>query len=149
MFGKGIVKGLSITMKYFFSKKVTEQYPEVKPKLPQRSIGSFGFDEDKCIACGICEDSCPNGVIKVDFSKDEKGRRVFENYRMNLGYCLFCGICVRVCPKSAVYSKPDFDIVCYSKEQTVHNWKKGGMKEDLVVKQSIDVSSTQKGEVSY
>ena len=148
MFGKGIVKGLSITMKYFFSKKVTEQYPEVKPKLPKRSMGSFSFNKDKCIACGICADACANGVIRVDFSKDERGRKVLENYHMNLGYCLFCGLCVRACPKGAITFKTDFDLACYNKDDTIYDWKGNVIKKNVVVLDSVDTNNLQKGEVS-
>lgn len=147
MFGKGIVKGLSITMKYFFSKKVTEQYPEVKPKLPKRSMGSFNFDKDKCIACGICADACANRVIRVDTTKDEKGRKVLQNYHMNLGYCLFCGLCVRACPKGAITFKTDFDMSCYNKDDTIYDWKGNEIKKNVVVLNSVDSNNMQKGEV--
>jgi NADH-quinone oxidoreductase subunit I len=120
----GILKGMGITMKRFFKKKVTVQYPEVKPVLSKRSHGSFGFDFDKCISCNMCADACPNGVIRVDFSKDEKGKRVLQQYNMNLGYCLFCGLCVNACPKDAVYFKTDFDMVCYQKGDTIFRWTK-------------------------
>jgi NADH-quinone oxidoreductase subunit I len=140
MFGKGLVKGMGITMKRFFKKKVTVQYPDVKPNLPARTHGSFGFDIDKCIACNLCADACPNGVIKVNFNKDEKGKRAIEEYDMNLGYCLFCGLCVKACPTKAVYFKTDFDMVCYSKEDTKFNWKK---KKEIPENVSEAAASTE------
>jgi NADH-quinone oxidoreductase subunit I len=131
MLGFGILKGMGITAKRFFKKKVTEQYPEVKPKLPDRSHGSFHFDFDKCIACNMCADACPNGVIRVDFEKDEKGKRALKLYNMNVGYCLFCGLCVKACPKKAINFSTEFDMVCYSKEGTIYRWgKKTEEKED-------------------
>ena len=68
--------------------------------------------------------ACPNGVIKVDFPKGEKGKRVLEEYKMNLGYCLFCGLCVKACPKNAINFKTDFDMVCYQKTDTIYSWCK-------------------------
>jgi NADH-quinone oxidoreductase subunit I len=124
MYGFGLLKGMKVTMKKFFKKKVTELYPEVKPSLPPRSHGSFKFEIDKCIACNMCADACPNGVIKVDFTKDEKGKRILEGYDMNLGYCLFCGFCVKACPKDALNFKTDFDMTCYHREDTNYSWKK-------------------------
>lgn len=123
MFGKGLIKGLYIIMKRFISKKVTEQYPDVLPQLPARSHGSFAFEADKCIACNICADACPNGVIKVAYFKDEKGKRVLENYRMSLSYCMFCGLCVKSCPRDAVYFRTDFNLACFNKIDTIHTWK--------------------------
>jgi NADH-quinone oxidoreductase subunit I len=115
---------MGITMKRFFKKKVTQQYPEVKPNLPPRSHGSFVFEFDKCISCNMCADACPNGVIRVDFTKNEKGRRVLDQYNMNLGYCLFCGFCTKACPTDAIQFQTDFDSICYNKEDTIRRWKK-------------------------
>jgi NADH-quinone oxidoreductase subunit I len=143
----GVVKGMRITMKRFFKKKVTVQYPEVKPKLPPRSHGSFDFDFDKCISCNMCADACPNGVIRVDFKKDEKGKRVLQEYNMNLGYCLFCGLCVKACPKDAVNFKTEFDMVCYQKSDTIYRWGKKVNEDDIpqAAVTIIDNNADQKG----
>ncbi len=140
MFGQGLVKGLSITIKRFFQKKITEKYPEVKPKLPARSHGSFDFCAEKCIACNLCADACPNSVIKVDYFKNEQGKRVLENYRMNICYCLFCGLCIEACPTKALNSKPDFELAGFSKDDVVASWEgiarrnEGETAEDAVNK---------------
>ena len=107
-------------------KKVTERYPEVLPDLAPRSRGSFGFDADACISCGLCSDACPNGVIKVDYFLGEKNKRQLELYSMNLGYCLFCGLCVEVCPRDAIFFKTDFDLACYRKDDTLFTWRGNG-----------------------
>jgi NADH-quinone oxidoreductase subunit I len=130
MLGFGIVKGLRITMKRFLQKKITQQYPEVKPNLPSRSHGSFGFDFDKCISCNLCANACPNGVIRVDSKKDASGKKVLKQYNMNLGYCLYCGFCTKACPTKAVYFKTDFDTVCYNKADTIYRWKRNDVTEN-------------------
>jgi NADH-quinone oxidoreductase subunit I len=132
IYGFGLIKGLYVTAKRLLSKKVTEQYPDVLPDLPPRSHGSFAFSPDKCIACNICADSCPNGVIKVEYFKDEKGKKVLENYRMNLGYCLFCGQCVSSCPKQAIYFVSEFNLACLNKEDTVKNFRGNVYKKEAV-----------------
>jgi len=124
MYGLGLLKGLKITMKKFFKKKVTQQYPEVKPNLPARSHGSFKFEFDKCISCNMCADACPNSVIRVDFTKDEKGKRVLQKYNMSLGYCLFCGLCVKACPKDAINFSTEFNMSCYDIVDTNYYWEK-------------------------
>jgi len=128
VFGIGLVQGLYTTAKRFLMKKVTQAYPEVLPDLPPRSRGSFGFDADECISCGLCAEACPNGVIKVDYFLGEKNRRVLERYSMNLGYCLFCGLCVEACPKSAIFFKTDFDLACYRKDDTLFTWRGNGYR---------------------
>lgn len=134
MYGLGLAKGMGITMKRLFKKKVTEQYPEVKPNLPSRSHGSFGFDFDKCISCNLCANACPNGVIRVDAKKDENGKKALEQYNMNLGYCLYCGFCTKACPTQAIYFKTEFDNVCYNKADTIFVWKKKS-KDNLPTKE--------------
>lgn len=140
MYGFGLLKGMKITMKRFFKKKVTQQYPEVKPILPPRSHGSFKFEFDKCISCNMCADACPNSVIRVDFTKDEKGKRELQEYNMNLGYCLFCGLCVKACPKDAINFSPAFDMTCYDKIDTSYHWKKPVVKT-IEVETAVEASS--------
>lgn len=130
MHGTGLLKGLGITMKKFFQKKVTEEYPDVMPKLPARSHGSFEFCPEKCISCGICVDSCPNRVIKLEYSKDEQGKKTLQNYSMNLGYCLFCGFCVEFCPKSAINFKTDFELACFKKGDSIVSWRGNVQKSE-------------------
>ncbi len=66
------------------------------------------IDPDKCVACGMCKDACPKGIISLipydeDFwvlcaSKD-KGI-VTKNY-CKLG-CIGCKICEKSCPSGAI-----------------------------------------------
>lgn len=148
MYGFGLLKGLKITMKRFFKKKVTQQYPEVQPNLPPRSHGSFKFDFDKCISCNMCADACPNGVIRVDFTKDEKGKRVLQKYNMSLGYCLFCGLCVKACPKSAINFSTEFHMSCYDKGDSNYYWNKPvvqATEAETVVEASAEAENVEKG----
>jgi NADH-quinone oxidoreductase subunit I len=123
MYGFGLIKGLKVTLFKFFEKKITQQYPEVKPSLPSRSFGSFDFIPEKCISCNICANACPNGVISVECSSGEKGKKVLDNYRMSLSYCLFCGLCIDACPTGALLSKSDFEMAYYDKKNAMMNWQ--------------------------
>lgn len=126
----GALKGLGITFKKFFSKKITVDYPDVMPVITPRSHGSFGFNPDACISCGICVNECPNGCIKLDTFKNEQGKKVLDEYSINLGYCLFCGLCINACPRSAVWFKTDFELACYSKQETIFTWKSNQYKPE-------------------
>ena len=48
-------------------------------------------DEEKCTGCGICEDTCSVGAIKVDGEKAHVGDE-----------CTECGDCVNECPSEAI-----------------------------------------------
>lgn len=101
MFGQGLLKGLAITWKELFTKKVTVQYPEERLPLPARYHGRFELDVDKCIACGLCANACPNKVIQMERAKVGK-KQYLTKYVMRIEYCMFCGFCVEACNRGAL-----------------------------------------------
>ncbi|MCD6415544.1 MAG: 4Fe-4S ferredoxin [Chloroflexi bacterium] len=48
-------------------------------------------DGDKCVACGICEDECPQGAISVA-----------DVAVVSAELCTECGRCVEACPNNAL-----------------------------------------------
>lgn len=85
----------------FFGKKATVQYPEEKIPMFPRYHGRFQLDVDKCIACGLCANACPNKVIQLE--REKVGTRQYlTRYVMRIEYCLFCGLCVEACNKDAL-----------------------------------------------
>lgn len=125
MFGKGLLKGLSITWNFFYGKPLTELYPERRPNLPPAFHGSFRLDREKCNACNLCANACPNNVIAVESVRDESKKRRLTAYKLKLGQCLFCGLCVESCPQDALTWQPDFELACYRHEDTVHDMLAG------------------------
>jgi len=112
MFGKGLIKGLQITWKEFWAQKLTVQYPDEQHPLPERFHGRFVLDIDKCIACSLCANACPNKVITI--KKQKVGKKQFmTDYIMNIQYCLFCGLCVESCNKDALHFSQDFNMNQY------------------------------------
>lgn len=119
--GKGLITGLGVTLKHFIKyftshDAVTEQYPDVMPNLPPGSHGTFKLDIGKCIACGLCQNACPNHVIKVTSEKDENNKKKLSGYKMMTERCLFCGLCVEACPAKALAWSPEFEHACYERE---------------------------------
>jgi NADH-quinone oxidoreductase subunit E len=78
--GMGIAKGMATTFRNFFSAKVTRQYPEVRPDIPDRWRGRLDliydpFGEHKCEVCFQCAQVCP--VEAIDMSGfDSEGNRI-------------------------------------------------------------------------
>jgi len=133
MYGLGLLKGLGVSLKRFWMPKITEKYPEVQPNLPERSKGSFKYNKDTCTSCELCSMACPNGVIKVEWHKDENNRKKLDRYRMNLGHCLFCGLCVEACPNGSIDFKTDFALGCWRKEDIYRVWTKTYPEAEAVV----------------
>jgi len=116
VYGQGLIKGLSITLKHFFERKITQQYPEERPVLPDRFKGSLTLKVPKCIACGLCANSCPNNCIKIESEKDENNKKRLTGYKVMLERCLFCGFCVEACPTKALLWTKDFELTKYFRE---------------------------------
>ncbi|HJP72334.1 MAG TPA: NAD(P)H-dependent oxidoreductase subunit E [Candidatus Limnocylindria bacterium] len=78
--GIGIAKGMATTFKNFFAPKVTRQYPEQRPEIPDRWRGRLDliydpFGEHKCEVCFQCAQVCP--VEAIDMSGfDSQGNRI-------------------------------------------------------------------------
>ena len=111
---RSLLVGMGTTIKVFFRRKTTEQYPENRAtlKISDRFRGELVMihndkNEHRCVACGICQMNCPNGTINVVTKQvtDEetgKARKVLDRYEYDLGSCLFCQLCVRTCPHDAI-----------------------------------------------
>ncbi|MFZ5590888.1 MAG: NuoI/complex I 23 kDa subunit family protein [Bacillota bacterium] len=115
MFGQGLLKGLQITWGWFFRKKVTVEYPDEKIPMAPRFHGRFQLDVDKCIACGLCANACPNKVIQLERTK-VGNKQYLTKYIMRIEYCLFCGLCVESCNKDALKFTNVIDMNQYTRE---------------------------------
>ncbi|MGE5507950.1 MAG: NuoI/complex I 23 kDa subunit family protein [Chitinophagales bacterium] len=116
--GRGMAKGLRQTLRTFFTKPVTVEYPSAKPEVDPRYRGSFTFSPEKCTACELCVRSCPNKVIEVKWDKGEGPKRRLTGYHMRPGTCLFCGLCAEACPTKALTMNPQYELAAYRKGET-------------------------------
>ena len=117
MYGTGLLKGMGITLKYFFSKKITVQYPEEMPQLQERFRGRLYIEFEKCIACGICTKTCPNDVLSLEDARDENTKKKkLISYTIDHQYCMFCNLCVENCPSHCLHFNHDFEMSKYNRE---------------------------------
>jgi NADH:ubiquinone oxidoreductase subunit E/NAD-dependent dihydropyrimidine dehydrogenase PreA subunit len=69
----GMFKAMRTTLSHLPRKTVTEQYPEERYSLPERSRGLFSVvinpatDDPRCRSCTLCETNCPVQVIRVNY----------------------------------------------------------------------------------
>ncbi|MBI1893996.1 MAG: NADH-quinone oxidoreductase subunit I, partial [Candidatus Rokubacteria bacterium] len=112
---RAAANALTVTLKNFFRKPVTVQYPDVTRPYPDRFRGllALTYDpetgEENCIGCRLCEYVCPPQVIKVEMLKAEK-RNYAKIFTLELYACEFCELCVQVCPTDAIIMMKSFDL---------------------------------------
>jgi len=100
-------KGLKLTGKYFFRRKVTLRYPHEKtPKSPRfrglHALRRYPNGEERCIACKLCEAVCPALAITIESEEREDGSRRTTRYDVDLYKCIFCGMCEESCPVDSI-----------------------------------------------
>ena len=102
-----ILRGLRLTGKYFFKKKITVQFPEEKTPLSPRFRGMLALrrypnGEERCIACKLCEATCPALAITIESEEREDGTRRTTRYDIDMFKCINCGLCEESCPVDSI-----------------------------------------------
>ncbi len=130
---KGIYDAYAVSMINFLRKPVTEEYPEYKRPLPERSRGRIILTRDpdgdeRCVACYLCSAVCPTSCISMESAeREEDGRRFAIWFRINFARCIYCGQCEEACPTLAIQLTPDYEFCQYEVLDFVYE------KEDLLV----------------
>ena len=117
--GKGLIKGLAVTMRNMTSRSVTAHYPDALPELPPRSRGVIALIEENCTVCMLCARECPAWCIYIDSHKDtipaadeggrDRSRNVLDRFAIDFSICMYCSICIEVCPFDALHWSPEFE----------------------------------------
>jgi NADH-quinone oxidoreductase chain I len=93
-----LLKGMQLTGRNFFARKITVQFPEEKTPMSPRFRGLHALrrypnGEERCIACKLCEAVCPALAITIESEQREDGTRRTTRYDIDLIKCIFCGFC--------------------------------------------------------
>ena len=146
-----IVAGLMITIKHFFKKKATINFPEQKKPISEvwRGLHVLKRDEqgrENCTACGLCAVACPAEAITMTAAERKKGEehlyreeKYAEIYEINMLRCIFCGLCEEACPKDAIYLTISKELVPanYDREDFIFG------KDKLVMPLEMAIKNTQ------
>ena len=106
-----LFRGLRLTGKYFFKKKITVQFPEEKTPTSHRFRGMLALrrypnGEERCIACKLCEAVCPALAITIESEPREDGSRRTTRYDVDAFKCISCGLCEESCPVDSIVVTP-------------------------------------------
>ena len=109
-----LIKGLQLTGRYMFKRKITVQYPEEKTPQSHRFRGLHALrrypnGEERCIACKLCEAVCPAVAITIESEQREDGSRRTTKYDIDLSKCIFCGFCEESCPVDSIVETRIFE----------------------------------------
>ncbi len=108
-----IIGGFKVTLRLFFTRKVTMQYPEQRWVVPDGYRGAPYLVKDqegntKCVSCQLCEFVCPPKAIKItppgpvaDLADRPNAEKMPKEFDINMLRCIFCGYCQEVCPEEA------------------------------------------------
>ncbi|MFT8242752.1 NADH-quinone oxidoreductase subunit NuoI [Roseomonas sp. BN140053] len=124
-----IVQGLGLTLKAFFGRKYTLNYPYERQPLSVRFKGEHALrrypnGEERCIACKLCEAVCPALAITIESEPREDASRRTTRYDIDMTKCIYCGLCEEACPVDAIVEGPNLEFTVETREELIYNKEK-------------------------
>ena len=109
-----LLKGMMLTGRHLFARKITVQFPEEKtPQSPRfrglHALRRYPNGEERCIACKLCEAVCPALAITIESEERPDGTRRTTRYDIDLTKCIFCGFCEESCPVDSIVETRIFE----------------------------------------
>ncbi len=125
-----LFKGLSVTLRHLFMRKITVMYPEEKtPQSPRfrglHALRRYPNGEERCIACKLCEAVCPALAITIGSDVADDGTRRTTRYDIDLFKCIYCGFCEEACPVDAIV------------ETRIHEYHMENRGENIMTKEKL------------
>lgn len=120
------IKGFSRTGRYVFKPKFTVRYPEERAPISPRFRGMhalrrYDSGEERCIACKLCETTCPAQAITIEMAQSDDGSRRTTRYDIDQNKCIFCGFCEEACPVNAIVQTHISEYFGENKSDLIYN----------------------------
>ena len=139
------IRGMWLTLKYFFRPKVTINYPFERGPLSPRFRGEhalrrYANGEERCIACKLCEAVCPALAITIEAEPREDGSRRTTRYDIDMTKCIYCGLCQEACPVDAIVEGPNMEYSTETREELIYDKAKllaNGDKWERAIAQNL------------
>jgi NADH-quinone oxidoreductase subunit I len=152
-----IVSGLGTTIRHATETllgitKVTQQFPEERPKLPAnyRGVHRLNRDEEgrvKCVACYMCSTACPAHCIDIVAAPSPwpDREKYPETFVIDELRCIYCGMCEQACPVDAIELTTLADLTGLSREEMMFDKEKLLSVFDRTVAKGTDPVRTRSG----
>jgi NADH-quinone oxidoreductase subunit I len=132
--------------------KITQQFPEQRPKLPAiyRGVHRLNRDEQnrvKCVACYMCSTACPAHCIDIVAAPSPwpDREKYPETFVIDELRCIYCGMCEQACPVDAIELTTLCDLTGMSREEMMFDKEKLLSVFDQTVKMGTDPVRTRGG----
>jgi NADH-quinone oxidoreductase subunit I len=150
-----IFQGLTTTIKHMFGPKMTQQFPEERPKLPPNYRGVHRLNRDeqgrvKCVACYMCSTACPARCIDIVAAPSPwpDREKYPETFVIDELRCIYCGMCEQACPCDAIELTSLFDLTGLSREEMMFDKEKLLSVFDQTATAGADPVRTHSGKLS-
>jgi NADH-quinone oxidoreductase subunit I len=157
MYLPALFQGLQTTVRHsvkamFGGGVITQQFPEVRPKLPANYRGVHRLNRDeqgrvKCVACYMCSTACPAHCIDIVAAPSPWADREKypETFVIDELRCIYCGMCEQACPVDAIELTTLCDLTGLSREEMMFDKEKLLSVFDQTVKMGTDPVRTRAG----
>jgi NADH-quinone oxidoreductase subunit I len=153
-----ILQGIGTTVKHMtrtvLGKEITQQYPEVEPKLPANYRGVHRLNRDeqgrvKCVACYMCSTACPAHCIDIVAAPSPWADREKypETFVIDELRCIYCGMCEQACPVDAIELTTLYDLTGLSREEMMFDKEKLLAVFDKTTKDGTNPVRTHSGKL--
>lgn len=146
-----VIQGLQTTVGHLMGPRVTQQYPEVEPKLPPNYRGVHRLNRDdkgrvKCVACYLCATACPAHCIDIVAAPSPwpDREKYPETFVIDELRCIYCGMCEEACPVDAIELTTLYELTGLSRNEMMFDKEKLLSVFDYTTQAGTDPARTER-----